>query len=296
MVVLALYLRQPTAISPERIGRTLNKLLKSLPLACALLLAVPSAMAADSRAAAHKAIYKMTLVSAKNTSIVSVDGQMYYDFTDTCDAWSSDQKFALNYVYADEPEARMNTQFSSHESKNGNSYDFAVRRSKNDNLEEQFVGSATRKEDGSGAASFTEPDKRELSLPKDFFFPTQHTDEIIRHAQAGDHIFNSQIFDGSDGTPAVEVNVVIGNVIKPDVNDKLAGNALLQSPARKVRLAFFQPDDKKGKSEDDEAEPDYEMTMILHENGIVSWMQIDYDQFSLRGELEAIEAVPRPKC
>ena len=111
---------------------------------------------------------------------------------------------------------------------------------------------------------------------------------------AGDHIFSSMLFDGSDGTGATEVNVIIGDAIKPQVNDKLMGEKLLQSPAHKVRMAFFPAD--TGKKEDGQDQPDYEMTMILHENGVVSSLQIDYDQFSLKGELQAIEAVKTPKC
>jgi hypothetical protein len=234
----------------------------------------------------------MTMASSKSTSIVSVEGQMYYDFSDSCDAWASDQKFALNYVYADEPEAKMNSQFTSHETKNFSGYDFAVQRTKNGAPEDDFVGSTSRKPDGSGVATFTQPVKT-IDLPKGFLLPTQHTIEMIKHGIAGDHIFNAMLFDGSDGTGATEVNVIIGDVIKPDVNDKLAANKLLQSPARKVRLAFFPVDTGKGGDED---QPDYEMTMILHENGVVSSLQIDYDQFSLKGELQAIEAIKTPKC
>ncbi len=274
--------------------QVLKALLRTLFLGTILVAAAPAAHAADPDMASHKAIYKMTMVSAKTTSIVSVSGEMYYNFADSCDAWASDQKFSLDYVYSDEPEAKMNSQFTAHESKNAATYDFAVRRLKNGNPEEEFVGSATRKPDSAGVASFTQPAAKEIQLPKGYLYPTQHTAEMIKHAKAGDHIFNSMLFDGSDGTGATEVNVVIGDVIKPQVDDKLAGNKLLQSPAHKVRLAFFPV--AKGKGDDGESEPDYEMTMILHENGVVSFMQIDYDQFSLKGELEAIEAVITPKC
>ena len=115
-------------------------------LAAISLMAFP-VWAADPVMASHKAIYKMNMVSSKTTSIVSVDGQMYYDFSDSCDAYASDQKFALNYVYADEPEAKLNSQFTSHEAKNFSSYDFAVQRTKNGNPEEEFVGSTSRKPD-----------------------------------------------------------------------------------------------------------------------------------------------------
>jgi hypothetical protein len=78
------------------------------------------------------------------------------------------------------------------------------------------------------------------------------------------------------------------------LDPKFADNPLLKSPAHRVRLAYFPAEDEKGNSFG--AEPDYEMTMILHENGVVSSMQIDYEQFSLKGNLSALEPGQKPKC
>ena len=246
--------------------------------------------------AAHKALYSMAMVSSKSTQVVNVEGEMYYDFTDACDAWNSNQKFSLNYLYAESAGEKLNSQYTSREAKDGSYYDFAVRRSKNDQLEDEFDGKAVRNADGTGNANYVSPEKKDFALPKNFYFPTQHTVAIITQAMKGNHIFNAQMFDGSDGQGAVEVNVVVGDAIKPgDVDAKFADNPLLQSPAHKVSLAFY-PADTGDKTAEPESEPDYQMTMILHENGVVSSMQIDYDDFSLKGTLKEIEAAPPPKC
>ena len=237
--------------------------------------------------APHKALYTMVLASSKSTTVVNVQGEMYYDFADSCDAWTTNQKFTLNYVYADQPEEKLNNQYTSHEAKSGGAYDFVTKRTKNGSPEEEYVGSAVRNADGSGQADYTQPDRKTFQLPKGFLFPTQHNIALLQSAMKHDHIFNARMFDGSDGQGALEVNVVVSDVIQPVVDAKFADNPLLKSPAHKVRLAYYPPADEKGENQG--AEPDYEMTMILHENGVVSSMQIDYDQFSLKGDLQALE-------
>ncbi len=272
-----------------------TKLLASLLLAgftCAG--GVHAAEAPDQ--APHKALYNMAMASSKSTQVVNVEREMYYDFTDACDAWNSNQKFSLNYLYAESAAEKLNSQYTSREAKDGSYYDYAVRRSKNDALEDEFDGKAVRNPDGTGTASYVSPEKKDFALPKNFYFPTQHTVAIIAQALKGNHIFNAQMFDGSDGQGAVEVNVVVGDAVKAnDVDAKFADNPLLKSPAHKVSLAFYPADSGDEKAEQ-ESEPDYQMTMILHENGVVSSMQIDYDDFSLKGTLKEIEAAPPPKC
>jgi hypothetical protein len=274
----------------------LKKYLTLILLALAGLGASGSAIAADPVQAPEKALYKMTMLSSKSNSVVNVEGEMYYDFTESCDlSWTTNQKFTLNYLYSDGPEEKLNSQYTSRETEDGKIYDFAVRRSKDGAVEEEISGSATRLPDGSGEVNYTQPAEKKIKLAPGFLFPTQHTIAIINHALKGEHIFNAQMFDGSDGLGALEVNVVVGDAIKPDVDPKLANNPLLKSPAHKVRLAFY-PAENPDQPASPQAEPDYEMTMVLHENGVISSMQIDYDQFSLKGVLQAIESAPKPKC
>ena len=244
--------------------------------------------------ATHKAGYKMTLVSSKSSTVVNVSGTMNYEFSDACDAWSSSQKFSLDYVYADEPAAKFDSQYTSNEAKNGEHYDFAVRRMRNSQLEEEYAGAAHRNPDGTAVVEYTSPEKKEMTLPKGVLFPTSHTLQVISEAVQAHHIFNGELFDGSDGEGALEVNAIMGEAPKPDVTGDLAANPLLAVPAYRIRLAFYPPETKKTGQQ--EEEPDYEMTMTMHQNGVVSSMQIDYDQFSIKGELESLEAIPAPKC
>ena len=47
---------------------------------------------------------------------------------------------------------------------------------------------------------------------------------------------------------------------------------------------------------DREEESDYEMSMNFHENGIISDMLIEYDDFSVKQKLVALEKIPAESC
>ena len=58
---------------------------------------------------------------------------------------------------------------------------------------------------------------------------------------------------------------------------------------RPVVLAFFPADQKAEK-------PDYQLGMVLLDNGVSRDMVIDYGEYSIRAKLDDIEALPKPKC
>ena len=91
-------------------------------------------------------------------------------------------------------------------------------------------------------------------------------------------------------SPAVIVLVsgVIGAKVEPDA-EAAKRNPLLNRPGWRVRLAFFPADQKADK-------PDYELGMLLLDNGISRDMVIDYGDYSIRAKLEDIEALPKPHC
>src|SRR5579859_4681049 len=111
------------------------------------------------------------------------------------------------------------------------------------------------------------------------------------------------MFDGTEGGGASHYNVVM---LKPKTNTALDAsikNPLLNSPSHRVRIAFYPAagtsDAKAGASDDPDTgseQPEYEMTMTLHDNGVVSDYDYDYQDFSVHGKLEAIQALPRPRC
>ena len=102
----------------------------------------------------------------------------------------------------------------------------------------------------------------------------------------------SSVFDGTDEEGPVQITAIIGDKIKsaggksfPDAVDP----TMVSGGAWPVRLAFFP----KLSGEDTS---DYELTMMLHENGVISNMTIDYKDFSVEQRLMALERIPLDPC
>ena len=98
---------------------------------------------------------------------------------------------------------------------------------------------------------------------------------------------SKQIFDGGAPDAPVLVSAVIGAKVEPDP-ELAKKNPLLDRPGWRVRLAFFPPDQKVEK-------PDYEISMVLLDNGVSRDMVIDYGEYAIRAKLDDIEPLPKPK-
>ena len=81
---------------------------------------------------------------------------------------------------------------------------------------------------------------------------------------------------------------MIGPKVAPDpASAKLS--PLLKRPGWRVRLAFFPADPNA-------EEPDYELGMLLLDNGVSRDMLIDYGDYTIRAKLDDIEPLAKPRC
>ncbi len=267
----------------------------SLTIAAFLLSSPAMAASADVIAkglVAHKALYEIDLSATHSGSqILNISGQMSYQWKPSCDAWMTDHKFKLFYEYADAPGMRIASDFSTYESNDGKTFNFTSRRQRDGEMYQEILGHASTGDKG-GVASYRMPEKMKYDLASGTLFPVSHTLELIKHAERGDKFYSAQIFDGSDEEGPIEINTFIGKQV--DGAKGTAGNSkidskLLSGKAWNVRMAVFPVKDK-------EEESDYEMTMVFHENGIISDMLIEYDDFSVKQKLVALETIPADSC
>ncbi len=238
---------------------------------------------------AHKALYDIRLVGTKSGSqIANVSGQMLFEWQPTCDAWSSKHRFNLSYEYADSPATRVASDFSTFEPFDGKSVYFSSQRRRDGELFEELRGRAALDNGAAGAAIYSLPQGLEFDLPQGAVFPLSHTLGVLKAIRGGEKFYNAVVFDGADQDGPVEINAFIGKAVglSPDFRaSKEFDLALLQSPAREVRLAFFPLNEPAESS-------DYEMTVTFHENGIISDMFIEYDDFSVTQKLIALQSLP----
>jgi hypothetical protein len=119
-------------------------------------------------------------------------------------------------------------------------------------------------------------------------FPSAHTIFLIDRARAGATFVSRQVFDGSTEENAVQVSAVIA--AKPTADRTSAKlDPLLERPGWRVRLAFFPADAKADV-------PDYELGMVLLDNGVSRDMVIDYGEYTVRAKLDDIEPLAKPGC
>lgn len=240
----------------------------------------------------HKALYDINLVATRSGSqVINISGQMFYEWKPTCDAWITDHRFNLFYEYADTPSMRVTSDFSTFETFDGESFSFSARRRRDNNLYQEFRGNATVADKG-GEAVFTIPEDINFELSKGAMFPMGHTVELVKKARSKKKFFQAVVFDGSDDEGPVEISTFIGkpaNALKVVAPSEDLDMSLLNTPAWNVRMAVFP-------TLGDEESADYEMSMIFHENGIISDMLIDYDDFSVTQKLVALEKLDYEGC
>ncbi len=241
----------------------------------------------------HRAIYEVSLSSIESGGqLVDIRGKMYFEWEKTCESWTTDHRSTLVYEYADGTSSRINSDFAAYETLDGKDLNFSSRRENNGALFEEFRGHAKLTTNADGSANFSVPSELNFKLPKNTFFPMQHTDEILARARKGEKFFNATLFDGSDDKGPQLVNVFIGTAMDPMKGLKVNKNmdlALLKSPGRHMRLAFFP-------AEDDASAAEYEMDLVALDNGVVSDIKVIYDTFTITQKLVALQGIELPAC
>lgn len=244
--------------------------------------------------APHKALYDIRLTASKSGSqVLNISGKMFFEWKASCEGWISDHRFNLLYEYADAPAMQIASNFSTFERNNGRGLDFSSRRTRDGELYQELRGRVDLDAKGAGKAVYSHPPALTFDLPPGTLFPSSHTTALLRAIAAGKTFFNAVVFDGSDEEGPVEINAFLGAPVNALAARPMAGpkidSSLLNTRAWKVHMAFFPLADTKSES-------DYEMDMIFHENGVISDMKINYEDFSIAQTLVAVERLPAEAC
>lgn len=268
-----------------------------LALLAALIAVAAPAWAANIAIQPHEALYTLTLQSAKSASgVVGANGAMFYKWGETCDGWTLEQRFHLRITYAEDDATEISSTIVTYESKDGLRYRFNERRMRNGELDAEIRGEAHL--DGpskGGIAEFTKPEAATLTLKPGVLFPTAHTLALIAAAQAHQQFISRYVFDGSDVENAGQVSAFIGGALPPPgpKATKPLNDPIMQHTSWPVRLAFFPATDSNAA---DQAEPDYELSMRLLDNGVTQDMKLDYSDYVIGATLSDIKKLPRPGC
>ena len=235
----------------------------------------------------HRAFYKMaTKHTASTTALVNVEGRLSFEMRELCASWTVEQRYVMLYQRGDGSETQINTFLTSWEEKTGEQYKFFVKRDESDGVEKVIEGKGiVPKNKADGNVKFSQPEPKQITLNKATLFPAGHTVALIKAAKSKKKIARNFLFDGTEVEPAALVNSIIG-VQKT----YLGGLPQLDKTAYwPIRMAFFSV-------EKQQLEPEYEISIKLHDNGVVSGLILDYGDLIIEVELMEIDYLQRASC
>ena len=258
---------------------------------------VSDAWAAPIELVGHSAVYNMSLASTNfSGGVLGASGKLNYKFADTCDGWTIEYKMSMTFVYNEGSPVESLWELLTWESKSGKQYRFHLRNTRDGLVDQDIEGKAEQASKGkAGMISFSQPEPRAISLPKNTLFPTAHTLKVLEAAQKGERLVVRNLFDGSGEDGPYEVSAIVGRMtpansnISPSAGNPAVDATLLTSPSWRVLMSFFPVSGR-------ESLPDYEVTARYYENGVADEILQSFGNFALKGSLEKIERLSKPDC
>lgn len=255
-----------------------------VPLGGAVLPVTPAAAQAI---LPHRAAYEASLDEDVDSGPVEdVTGRMVFEWQDVCEGWTIAQTYQLTLVYSGGNESDISSRYATYESHDGTLFTYDMQDRRNGVTESHGRGTAELDASpGAGQVAVRLPQPGELELPPGTWFPTAHSLEILRRAEAGERIFTATLFDGSAEVPLTEITTVIGTEIPAAAETE---DPLRAAPSWPVVLAHFDPASP-------ESEPLYEVSFTLFATGFVDDMVVNYGAFAIDLTAVASETLP-PDC
>lgn len=283
-----------------------------LPLAAfAVAVSMPSAMAAPAAVGApaadkvvlapHRAVYDLKLIKTRGSrGIEAVRGRILYDFSgNACDGYDLQFRQVSELDSGEGKAALSDLRSTTWEDGKASKFRFNSENLLNERRTEAVNGSASR---GAGrvAVNLSKPKEKSFTVPVGAVFPTEHMRRIIAAAREGSSILDLPVYDGSEtGEKLYNTLTVIGKPLAPD--QKAADDAAAKVPAMAkmtrwpVTISYFEKTDAKTEQSGEQT-PVYSITFELYENGISRALILDYSDFTIKGDLTALDMKKVKPC
>jgi hypothetical protein len=247
--------------------------------------------------AVHRAVYELTLGQARGkASAVAARGRILYNFSGSaCEGYSLEFRQVAELDNGEGKVTLSDLRSNTWEEGAGKSYRFVSENYLNQQLIDMVDGKAER-HTSMIEVTLTKPKDSKLDLDASIVFPTEHVRRIIVAAREGKTILEFPVYDGSEsGQKVYNTLTVIGREIAPDdraPSDAAAGQKALAGMKRwPVTVSYF---DRKAKG--GEQIPVYALSFELYENGVSRALVLDYNDFSIRGELTTLDIKDSKPC
>lgn len=240
---------------------------------------------------AHRAVYKMSLLSAAGGSdVVGAEGAMFYRFVRACDGWTVENRTYLRLSYENGADTETVWTYASWEANDGLGFRFHARYDQNGRIVEKLEGQANLSARGAaGTAKFVQPAEKEIALPKGTLFPTEHMRAFIDAAEAGESRLARVVFDGASVDNPFLVNALFGPLSDADAKALAKAAGLEVLPSWWTRMAFFPYYGA-------DALPEFEIGANYRADGVADDITQHFDDFTLKVRLNELEFLPAPEC
>ncbi|MDX2202424.1 MAG: cell envelope integrity EipB family protein [Hyphomicrobiaceae bacterium] len=248
----------------------------------------------------HRAIYEMTLASARGgSSVTQVSGRMVYELVGSaCEGYTQNMRFVTQMQNQNGAITLTDLRSSSWEEGTGKRFRFNSSQFRDEKATEVTAGDAARAPATNDVkVELTKPAKRDIQLSARTYFPVQHSIALIEAARAGKASFRADLYDGSEkGEKVYDTVSAIGRKTLSTAPERLtktktAAERLVGVPAWPVSIAYYEP-----RSDNRDAVPVYELSFLFLENGVSQNMLIDYGDFAIQGDLKEITFMEPGKC
>lgn len=233
---------------------------------------------------AHRALYTLTLGTAKGQDVVGARGTMGYEVTDACDGWAVRQRLRMTVTNSDGQDIEMASDYATWESKDGLRFRYHVRQTTDTAVTSQTDGEAMlQKAGGPGEAHYTAPEDHVVPLPAGTVFPMVHTETILAAAHAKQRFLNLPLFDGTD-EDGIEDSFIV--ILSQNAPMQTPYPVLTALPSTRVHISFFDHKPSAMTST-------YEVSMRYWDNGVADDMAMDFGDFIMNAKLK--EFTPQPR-
>ena len=276
----------------------MNKLIAGMLVSgfCCLCSTAANASATDGLLP-HRAVYDLSMIkSSERSGITGMKGRIVYEMTGSkCEGFAVRFRF-LTQVQTARKSFTNDQRTASFESADGKSFSFVNKSYLNGQLERELRGQAER-DGGLTKVEITKPESSSFELGESVFM-TGHVAMLVEAAKAEQTIVTAKVFDGSDaGDELVDTTAIIGrerNKSKKiegepeEVSSRFEGNS-----AWPVSVSYFSTAASQTQGE---RLPIYQVSFIMHENGVSRDLKMQYEDYSLKGDLKEIEFLKADPC
>lgn len=243
----------------------------------------------------HRAIYAIDLAeSEQSAGVSSAKGRMVFEITGSvCEGYTVSQRMVLKLGSMDTGDRVFDFRTSSFESGDGELYQFASRTIVDDRTIEEYRGTAERS-DGVIDVKLERPSANSVELGDDVLFPGQHLAALLAAAKSNERFLAAEVYEGSGNAETADTATAIigGPQISSTDDEMTSGNTHWP-----VSIAYFSEEEPKDKSKElGEELPSYQLSFLLHENGVARDLLLDYGDYSLSGTLQSLEALDAESC